>query len=70
MANAELMYVDSVKKDMQSSCVFKSTMAFKYLTFRTGLSVVTSLVIVFIIGGPLIKLFSPYLLKKLSQSSI
>ena len=31
---------------------------FKYLTFRTGLSVVTSLVIVFIIGGPLIKLFS------------
>ena len=31
---------------------------FKYLTFRTGLSVVTSLIIVFIIGGPLIKLFS------------
>ena len=31
---------------------------FKYLTFRTGLSVVTSLAIVFIIGGPLIKLFS------------
>ena len=31
---------------------------FKYLTFRTGLSVVTSLVIVFIIGGPLIKYFS------------
>ena len=30
---------------------------FKYLTFRTGLSVVTSLIIVFIIGGPLIKLF-------------
>ena len=29
---------------------------FKYLTFRTGLSVVTSLII--IIGGPLIKLFS------------
>ena len=27
-------------------------------TFRTGLSVVTSLTIVFIIGGPLIKLFS------------
>ena len=27
---------------------------FKYLTFRTGLSL-TSLVIVFIIGGPLIK---------------
>ena len=31
---------------------------FKYLTFRTGLSVMTSLVIVFIIGGPLIKEFS------------
>ena len=31
---------------------------FKYLTFRTGLSVVTSLVVVFIIGGPLINLFS------------
>ena len=31
---------------------------FKYLTFRTGLSVVTSLIIVFIIGAPLIKLFS------------
>ena len=31
---------------------------FKYLTFRTGLSVITSLIVVFIIGGPLIKLFS------------
>jgi phospho-N-acetylmuramoyl-pentapeptide-transferase len=31
---------------------------FKYLTFRTGLSVVTSLVVVFLIGGPLIKIFS------------
>ena len=31
---------------------------FKYITFRTGLAVVTSLSIVFIIGGPLIKLFS------------
>jgi phospho-N-acetylmuramoyl-pentapeptide-transferase len=31
---------------------------FKSLTFRTGLSVVTSLVIVFLIGAPLIKLFS------------
>ena len=31
---------------------------FKYLTFRTGLSVMTSLIIVFIIGGLLIKLFS------------
>ena len=31
---------------------------FRYLTFRTGLSVVTSLTVVFVIGGPLIKLFS------------
>ena len=31
---------------------------FKYLTFRTGLSVITSLTIVFLIGGPLIKIFS------------
>ena len=31
---------------------------FKYLTFRTGLSVITSLIVVFIIGGPLIELFS------------
>ena len=31
---------------------------FKYLTFRTGLSVMTSLIVVFIIGSPLIKIFS------------
>ncbi len=31
---------------------------FKYLTFRTGLSLMTSLLIVFLIGSPLIKLFS------------
>ena len=31
---------------------------FKYLTFRTGLSVVTSLIIVFLIGSPLINIFS------------
>ena len=31
---------------------------FKYLTFRTGLSVMTSLLIVFVIGSPLIKIFS------------
>ena len=31
---------------------------FKYLTFRTGLSVVTSLLIVFLVGGPLIRMFS------------
>ena len=31
---------------------------FKYLTFRTGLSVITSLIVVFIIGAPLIRIFS------------
>ena len=31
---------------------------FKYLTFRTGLSLMTSLIVVFLIGGPLIKVFS------------
>ena len=31
---------------------------FKYLTFRTGLSVITSLAVVFLIGGPLIRVFS------------
>ena len=31
---------------------------FKYLTFRTGLSVVTSLIVIFVIGEPLIKFFS------------
>ncbi len=31
---------------------------FKYITFRTGLSVITSLLIVFLIGSPLIKIFS------------
>ena len=31
---------------------------FKYLTFRTGLSLMTSLLIVFLIGGPLIRIFS------------
>ena len=31
---------------------------FKYLTFRTGLSVFTSLIIVLIIGNPFIKFFS------------
>ena len=30
---------------------------FKYITFRTGLSVVTSFIVVFIIGEPLIKIF-------------
>ena len=31
---------------------------FKYLTFRTGLSMITSMVIVFFIGSPLISFFS------------
>ena len=31
---------------------------FKYLTFRTGLSLMTSLIVVFLIGGPLISFFS------------
>ena len=38
--------------------VFGFLNVFKYLTFRTGLSVFTSLVIVLIIGGPFIKFFS------------
>ena len=31
---------------------------FKYLTFRTGLSIITSMTVVFFIGSPLIKFFS------------
>ena len=31
---------------------------FKYITFRTGLSVVTSLIIIFLIGNPLINYFA------------
>ena len=38
--------------------IFSFLNVFKYLTFRTGLSVFTSLVIVLIIGGPFIKFFS------------
>ena len=38
--------------------IFGFLNVFKYLTFRTGLSVFTSLVIVLIIGGPFIKFFS------------
>ena len=30
---------------------------FKYITFRTGLSVITSFIIVFLIGEPLIRAF-------------
>ena len=35
--------------------IFGFLNVFKYLTFRTGLSVFTSLLIVLIIGGPFIK---------------
>ena len=31
---------------------------FKYITFRIGLSVITSLIIIFLIGTPLINYFS------------
>ena len=31
---------------------------FRYLTFRTGLSLISSFIIVFLIGGPFIKYFS------------
>ena len=34
---------------------FSGLNVFRYLTFRTGLSVISSLLIVFIIGGPFIK---------------
>ena len=37
---------------------------FRYLTFRTGLSLISSLIIVFLIGGPFIKFFSQ---KKINQ---
>ena len=38
--------------------IFSFLNVFKYLTFRTGLSVFTSLIIVLIIGNPFIKFFS------------
>ena len=38
--------------------LFSFLNVFKYITFRTGLAVFTSLVIVLLIGGPFIKLFS------------
>ena len=31
---------------------------FKYITFRIGLSILTSLIIIFLIGNPLIRYFS------------
>jgi len=38
--------------------IFSFLNVFKYITFRTGLSLFTSLVIVLLIGGPFIKFFS------------
>ena len=38
--------------------IFTFLNVFKYITFRVGLAVFTSLLIVLIIGGPFIKLFS------------
>ena len=38
--------------------IFGFLNVFKYLTFRTGLSVFTSLIIVLIVGGPIIRFFS------------
>ena len=43
---------------------------FKYLTFRTGLSFFTSLVIVLIIGGPFIKFFSKQKILKILNKSL
>ncbi len=38
--------------------IFSFLNVFKYITFRTGLAFFTSLLIVLLIGGPFIKLFS------------
>ena len=37
---------------------FSALNVFRYLTFRTGLSVMSSMIIVFLIGGPFIRFFS------------
>ena len=34
---------------------FSALNVFRYLTFRTGLSVISSMIIVFVIGGPFIR---------------
>jgi phospho-N-acetylmuramoyl-pentapeptide-transferase len=39
---------------------FSTLNVFRYLTFRTGLSVISSMLIVFIIGGPFIKLIESH----------
>ena len=38
--------------------IFSFLNVFKYLTVRTGLSMFTSMIVVFLVGGPLIKYFS------------
>ena len=38
--------------------IFSFLNVFKYITFRIGLSVVTSLIIIFLIGNPLINYFA------------
>ena len=38
--------------------IFSFLNVFKYITFRTGLAVFTSLVLVLIIGGPFIRMVS------------
>ena len=38
--------------------IFGFLNVFKYITFRTGLSLFTSLIIVLLVGGPFIKYFS------------
>ena len=38
--------------------IFSFFNVFKYLTVRTGLSMFTSMIVVFIVGNPLIKYFS------------
>ena len=38
--------------------IFSFLNVFKYLTVRTGLSMFTSMIVVFLVGGPLINYFS------------
>ena len=40
--------------------IFSFLNVFKYLTVRTGLSMFTSMIVVFLIGGPLINYFSSH----------
>ena len=40
--------------------IFSFLNVFKYLTVRTGLSMFTSMIVVFLVGGPLINYFSSH----------